>query len=136
MSLTPKQERFCQCIVSGMSGKDSYLTAYNGNSERAAMIESTKLLAREDINERLKELRKPIEALAQSQAITEREEVKALLLSFIRDESLSPETRMKASDQLNKMNAEYINVNRNIDTTDSSIDALDVETLKKLAGDV
>ena len=43
---------------------------------------------------------------------------------------------MKASDQLNKMNAEYINVNRNIDTTDSSIDALDVETLKKLAGDV
>lgn len=134
MSLTPKQEKFCQCIVSGMSGKDSYLTAYDCNSDNAAMIESTKLLKRDDINERLKELRKPIETLVATQAITEREKkrelIKQRILACIDKED---DTNARGwMDILNKMDSEYININRNITEENNNITDLDTDNLIKL----
>lgn len=134
MALTPKQEKFCQCIVSGMSGKDSYLSAYNCDSDNAAMVESTKLLKRDDITERLKELRKPIENLVATQAITEREKKKAIIWQRIEhcmamDDDSSVARYM---DILNKMDAEYININRNINDNDNNIQELDTEKLLRL----
>lgn len=135
VKLTPKQEKFCQCIVSGKSGKDSYITSYNCQSESAAMVESTKLLKREDINARLTELRKPIENLVQSQAITEREKIKNILWDRLQKaiEREDDATIVKYTDQINRMNAEYINVNRNIDDKPAEIDQLDADTLRRLA---
>lgn len=133
--LTPKQEKFCQCIVSGMDGVTAYKSAYNTKaSNKVCNNESRVLLMREDVTERIEELRRPLINHARNTAISEREEVKQLLKEFMRDESLPPETRMKASDQLNKMNAEYININRNIEEKTAEIDHLDAETLKRLAG--
>lgn len=133
--LTPKQEKFCQCIVSGMDGVTAYKSAYDTKaSNKVCNNESRVLLKRDDITERITELRRPLINHAQNTAISEREEVKQLLKEFMRDESLPPETRMKASDQLNKMNAEYININRNIEDKSAEIDHLDAETLKRLAG--
>lgn len=133
--LTPKQEKFCQCIVRGMDGVTAYENAYDTKaSPQVKRNESMKLMKRDDITERIKELRKPLLNHIQNTAISEREEVKQLLKEFMRDESLPPETRMKASDQLNKMNAEYININRNIEDKSAEIDHLDAETLKRLAG--
>jgi hypothetical protein len=134
MTLTPKQEKFCQGIVSGLSGKDAYMTAYNCKSDRAAMVESTKLLARDDVTERLKELRKPIETLCQSKAISEREKIKGILWERLqkaidRDDD---QTIVKYTDQINRMNAEYININRNIDDNAQKFDDLDVDTLKSI----
>ena len=135
VKLTPKQEKFCQCIVSGMSGKDSYIESYNCQSESAAMVESTKLLKREDINARLTELRKPIENLVQSQAISERERVKKILWDRLQKaiERGDDATIVKYTDQINRMNAEYVNVNRNIDDKPAEIDQLDADTLRRLA---
>ena len=135
VKLTPKQEKFCQCIVSGMSGKDSYIESYNCQSESAAMVESTKLLKREDINARLTELRKPIENLVQSQAISERERVKKILWDRLQKaiDREDDATIVKYTDQINRMNAEYVNVNRNIDEKTAEIDQLDADTLRRLA---
>jgi phage terminase small subunit len=134
MSLTPKQEKFCQCIVSGMSGKDSYLTAYNCDSDNAAMVESTKLLKRDDINERLKELRKPIENLVATQAITEREKKKAIIWERIQAciENNDDTSVARYMDILNKMDSEYININRNITDNNENISDLDTDKLLRL----
>ena len=45
--LTPKQEKFCQCIVSGMCGKDAYIAAYDHHGgDRTAYNEANILLKR------------------------------------------------------------------------------------------
>ena len=134
MSLTPKQEKFCQCIVSGMSGKDSYLTAYNCDSDNAAMVESTKLLKRDDITERLKELRKPIENLAITQALSEREKKKAIIWERINAciQNNDDAAVARYMDILNKMDSEYININRNITEDNTNISELDTDNLIKL----
>ena len=132
--LTPKQEKFCQCIVSGMSGKDSYLTAYDCNSDNAAMVESTKLLNRIDIANRLKELRQPIETLAQTQAITETERIKALLWERIEicrqkdDEAAIA----RYTDQLNKLNNAYRDTTTQTEDA-NKLDTLDTSALQRIA---
>lgn len=135
MSLTPKQEKFCQCIVSGMSAKDSYREAYNTKgSDRTVYNEAGKLLAREDVGKRLEELRKPLENHARSIALTEREKKKKLIWERI-EACISSEDDTSVArymDILNKMDAEYININRNIEDKPASITNLDTSTLERL----
>lgn len=132
MALTEKQKSFCRNIVSGMSNKDSYLSAYNSNSDTSAMIESTRLLQKDEIQDYIKTLTKPIEIKVQTTAISEREKKRAILWSFINDLEKDPNTRLKAMDLLNKMDSEYININRNIEEK-TDLNNLDIDTLKKLS---
>lgn len=136
MSLTPKQEKFCQCIVSGMTAKDSYVAAYDtkGN-EKTVYREATKLLAREDIQDRMEDLRKPLVNHAQSKALSEREKKRALIWERINACMLSEDDAAIARymDILNKMDAEYININRNIEDRQEDIKNLDTGTLIQLA---
>ena len=132
--LTPKQEKFCQCIVSGMSAKDSYIEAYDTNaSDKVIYNESSKILAREDVTKRLEELRKPLVNHAQSKAISEREKKRSWLWDVINDINTSQSDKLRAMDILNKMDAEYININRNIEDKAGDIKALDTSTLERLA---
>lgn len=136
MSLTPKQEKFCQCIVSGMSGTDSYKAAYDTNAtEKVIYNESSKLLKRDDITERITELRKPLENHAQNTFINEREKKKAIIWERIQAciDSGDDTSVARYMDILNKMDAEYININRNIEDKPADIYKLDTETLKKIA---
>ena len=131
--LTDKQNKFCVGIAQGLTGKDAYKSAYNTNaSDNTIYKEVTKLLDREDIQQRVTELRKPLEIKALSETISDRERIKSMLWEFVEDPSLSPETRMKASDQINKMNAEYININKNIDGQANNLVELDTDMLRKL----
>ena len=131
--MTPKQERFCQCIVSGMSGKDAYVTAYNNNSNNnTAYREAMKLLDREDVQSRIKELRKPLELQAKTQALSERDKIKDKLWEIINGIDTNDSDRLRAMDILNKMNAEYINIQR-IEKEDSNITELDTGQLIELA---
>lgn len=136
VKLTPKQEKFCQCIVSGMSAKDSYIEAYDTNaSDKVIYNESSKILAREDVTKRLEELRKPLVNHAQSKAISERERVKAILWDRL-DKAIEREddqTIVRITDQINRMNSEYININRNIEDKAGDIKGLDTTTLERLA---
>lgn len=131
--MTPKQEKFCQCIVSGMSGKDAYITAYKNNSNNnTAYREAMKLLDREDVQSRIKELRKPLELHAKTQALTERDKIKDKLWEIINGNDTNDSDRLRAMDILNKMNAEYINIQR-IEKEDTSISELDTGKLIELA---
>lgn len=129
--LTAKQEKFCQCIVSGMSGKDAYITSYNSSgSDQNAYNESSKLLAREDIQERLKVLRKPLEEHVRTTIITEREKKRAWLWNMIETAS-NDSDRIRAMDILNKMDSEYINIQR-IEKDETPISDLDTGKLVEL----
>ena len=133
MSLTIKQQLFCQNIVAGMSGKDSYINAYNtkGNPN-TAYTEATKLLARNDIQEYIKTLRKPLEIKASTEALTDRAKKRKFLWDVIENNDMDMNNRLRAVDLLNKMDSEYININKNIDESNSTITALDTDTLKQL----
>ena len=130
--LTPKQEKFCQCIVSGMSGKDSYIAAYENNSnDNTAYKEAMKLLDREDVQARIKDLRKPLELQAKTTALSERDRKRAVLWEIINTGDNNDKCR--AMDILNKMDSEYLNIN--VNKTDSGVDLknIDLNALKALS---
>lgn len=133
--LTPKQERFCQEIVSGKDGIESYMSAYDCQSKASASVESSKLLRRDDITERITELRKPLINLAQNEAINEFEKLKRLAWKQI-DECQAKEDNAaipRYMDIIAKLNGYYININRNIEDSASNIKELDNDALIKLA---
>lgn len=135
MDLTPKQNKFCEYIVSGLSGKDSYLKAYDCKSERAASIESTKLLKRNDITAKITELRQPIYNLAQNTAINERQQQIDFIKSRIQEciKKDDEQSLIRWNDQLNKILSLY----RETETEqkeDTTVNNLDTATLIKLSG--
>ena len=136
LRLTPKQEKFCQCIVSGMSGKESYMTAYNTKaSEQVIFNESTKLLKRDDITSRIKELRKPLENHYQNIAINERQKQ----IDFIKERieickaKDDEQSIIRYTDMLNKINALYKDTEPE-QKNESTVNNLDFDTLVKLSG--
>lgn len=62
MALTPKQEKFCQSIVSGMNQSDAYRAAYSCDGMLDVTINNNayKLTQDNDIATRIEELRLPI----------------------------------------------------------------------------
>lgn len=133
--LTPKQEKFCQCVVSGMTAKDAYIASYDTKaSEQVLYNESSKLMLREDIQKRIEDMSKPLIKAAQQTALTEREKKKAIIWEEITHarEQQDHAAIARYMDILNKMDAEYININKNIDENKENISQLDTDSLKKL----
>lgn len=129
--LTEKMKAFCrEYVANGGIGTQAYLTAYNSNSESAASIESSKLLQREDIQEYINTLNKPIVEAVQRQVISERDRKRAVLWEIIA--SGDNNDKCRALDILNKMDMEYVNINRNIEEK-TDLNNLDIDTLKKLS---
>lgn len=135
IKLTPKQDKFCRNIVSGMSGKDAYQNAYNSESDQGAMVESCKLLKQDNIQERIAELRRPIEALIQADVKSEYDRIKTLAWERINLAIERNDDTMvtKYMDIINKMIGSYVNINHNInDNKPELIANLDTDKLKKL----
>ena len=132
--LTPKQEKFCQCIASGKDGKSSYIEAYNCSSDNSAMIESTKLLKREDITAKIKELRQPIENLAQNTAINERkQQIDYIKKRIAICEKMNDENSIiRYIDQLNKIYGVY-KAENDTQKEENKLEVLDIEALQKIA---
>lgn len=129
--LTPKQEKFCRCIVSGMTAKDAYITAYDTKaSDQVLYNESSKLMLRDDIQARIKEIRKPLEDAVNTQILSEREKKRAWLWNMIETAS-NDSDRIRAMDILNKMDSEYINIQR-IEKDETPISDLDTGKLVEL----
>lgn len=126
--LTPKQEKFCRCIVSGMTAKDAYTTAYDTKaSDQVLYNESSKLMLRDDIQARIKEIRKPLEDAVNTQILSEREKKRAWLWNMI-ENATNDSDRIRAMDILNKMDSEYINIQR-IEKDETPISDLDTQKL-------
>lgn len=130
--LTEKMKLFCRTYYSnGGNGTEAYLAAYNTNNSITASREANKLLKRSDVLEYLHTLNIPQE----NKAISEREKKRRILWGFIENDTVSDNDRLKALDLLNKMDSEYVNINRNIEQT-TDISQLDADTLKKLSNGV
>lgn len=136
LKLTPKQEKFCQCIVSGMSGKDSYITAYDTKaSEQVIFNESSKLLKRDDITQRIKELRVPLENHYQNIAINERQQQ----IDFIKErielckQKDDEQSIIRYTDMLNKIYACYKDTETE-EKPENTVSNLDTTILQKLSG--
>lgn len=133
--LTAKQEKFCQNIVKGMTGKAAYFDAYDGKSEKVAEIESMKLMKRDDITARIKVLNKPIENAVQNQAISARKEQIDFIKSRISHCKAAGDENslIRYTDMLNKIHGLYGNTEP-LTTSENSVEKLDTDLLKKLSG--
>ena len=127
--LTEKQKNFCREYVRNTgNGTQAYLHAYNSKSESAASIESSKLLRRDDITQYISTLNKPMENRIQN----EREKKRKWLWDMIDNPNVSESDRLRAMDILNKMDSDYVNINKNINEDKTEINNLDTNTLLRL----
>ena len=81
MSLTSKQEAFCQSISSGLSNSDAYKSAYSTGNQKPETISNNayKLANNNDVVTRLAELRKELA----DKALWSREDSLKTLISVI-----------------------------------------------------
>lgn len=124
--LTPKQERFIQNIVSGMSQRQAYKEAYNveNMSDEAIDVEACRLFNDAKISLRYKELMGKLEDKAIMTAKERMEwltevimdiqkegvKVKTSDSDFVVGEATADlNTKMRAIDILNRMSGEYVN---------------------------
>ena len=135
MTLTPKQEKFCQNIASGKDNITSYMSAYDCNSRNAANTESTKLLKRDDITERIQEIRKPVLNLLQNKIISERQKQIDAIQERIEicKQKEDEQSLIRYYDMLNKIYALYKETETE-QKPESNVNNLDISTLKRLSG--
>jgi phage terminase small subunit len=104
--LTPKQEKFIQNIIKGMSQREAYKDAYNAENMKDESIDcnACKLFNDAKIKQRYEDLIKELETEAVMTALEKRKLLKELAL----DKENSVNDRLKALDIDNKMAGEYI----------------------------
>ena len=132
--LTVKQMNFCQEYIKCGNATEAYMTAYDSTSRKSAQIESSRMLDRDDIQEYLVKLRKPIEKAVKRKIINEREYKKKLIQERI-DQCVERGDDAAIARYLeiwNKMDGEYVNINKDITDHDSEIKQLDTATLLQL----
>lgn len=132
--LTEKQKNFCKNVVSGMTYKDSYISAYDTScSDQVAYNESSKLMLRDDIQKEIKRISEPLEKAYQSTVLTEREKKRDILWTEIQNarEQQDHAAVARYMDILNKMDQEYINVNKSIEEQ-TIITEINTEALQRL----
>lgn len=102
-NLTPKQERFAQCVADGMSQADAYRTAYDcAPSTKAETIQkrASELMADGAVSGRVIELRE----MLTEKALWSREDSVNVLKSIANDEmNAKPAERVSAVKELNAM---------------------------------
>lgn len=125
--LTKKMKDFCYAYAKGGNATEAYLEAYDTTNRSIAGVEGHKLLQRDDVTEFLRELDKPIV----NKITNEREKKRNILWKGIErciakgDESGAA----RYMDILNKMDAEYVNINRNIDDPIEKLSTLSTEQI-------
>lgn len=104
--LTAKQELFAQKIAEGMSQADAYRSAYSckNMSDNAIYREASLLVENPKVAQRLKEIRD----INARPSIMNAQKRKEWLTEVINDPDIDINARLKASDQLNKMEGEYL----------------------------
>lgn len=117
-----------------MSGKDSYYAAYNAKcKEQVAYNEASKLLLKPEIQERIRDINKPLEEAYQSTSLSNRQNQ----IDFIKSRIELCKTKedeqsiIRYTDMLNKLYGLY-NEELKLDKKDSEVVKLDTNTLHKL----
>lgn len=109
MALTPKQEKFCQGIVSGMNQSDAYRFAYNTEDMLPATVNNNayQLINDSDISTRIEQLKLPI---AERVGRTLEQHIERLLYLGNMAEGLEKvEASIKAEETVGKVLGYYVN---------------------------
>lgn len=103
--LTDKQEAFCKKIAEGMNQSDAYRAVYNTSrmKEKTVWENASELAGNPKVTARVKELRD----MAAKPSIMTAQQRKEWLTKLINDPEVDNATKLKASDQLNRMEGEY-----------------------------
>lgn len=138
MALTPKQEKFCRCIASGMSAKDAYIEAYDTNAKLTTVYaESGKLMLREDIQNKIKALQKPLEQAIQIESVNARKQQIDFILERIAicRSKEDEQSIIRYTDMLNKIYGVY-KEDTNMEENKNNLSNVDTDTLAKLVNAV
>lgn len=128
--ISPKMKDFCHAYLECGNVAKAYLSAYDTTNETVASVEGSKLLRRDDIREYIAKLNAP----TVNRIISEREKKRNILWKGI-ERCIAKEDESGAArymDILNKMDSEYVNINRNIDDPGEKLSTLTTEQLKEL----
>ena len=131
--ISQKMKNFCYAYMRTGSAMEAYLEAYDTTNEAVARDEGSKLLRRDDITEFLNKINQPTINKIQN----EREKKRKILWKGI-ERCIEKEDESGAArymDILNKMDAEYVNINRNIDDSSEKLSNLNTDQLKQLIGE-
>lgn len=104
--LTPKQEKFVQSLIQGMSQADAYRSAYAAKnmSDKTIHEAASRLVADSKVSARLAELRKQ----TAKETIMSAQKRLEWLTGLIEDKDVSIGDKLRAADIMNKMQGEYI----------------------------
>jgi phage terminase small subunit len=105
--LTAKQEKFAQCIaLEEMNYSEAYRTAYNTSrmTDKSVTEKASELAKNVKVTSRIAELR---EQLASPKIMTARDRLE-WLTEVVKDKEQNMRDRLSASDQMNKMQGEYV----------------------------
>jgi phage terminase small subunit len=104
--LSAKQEKFVQCIIEGMSQSDAYRSAYSTKNmtDKSVWESASRVMNDIKVAARIKELR---DKIAQKSIMTAQERLE-WLTSLIKSAEETTADKLKASDQMNKMQGEYV----------------------------
>lgn len=109
MALTPKQEKFCQSVASGMNNSDAYRSAYNceGMGDPTINNNAYVLMQDNDIAMRIEQLRLPI---AERVGRTLEQHIARMLELASRGDKLDKiEAAIKAEELVGKALGYYVN---------------------------
>ncbi len=111
--LRPKQEKFIQNIIKGMSQRQAYKQAYNAKySEKSIDEKASTLFNSEKVQERYRELLKK----ADDESVMSAKFKRQALMKIFKDKKNNMNDRLKALDIDNKMAGEYVtNINGIVD---------------------
>lgn len=104
--LTAKQEKFAQRIIEGMSQADAYRSAYSTKrmADKTIWENASRLMNDSKVKARVQELR---DQLAKPSIMTAQERLE-WLTGIIKSDEETTADKLKASDQMNKMQGEYL----------------------------
>jgi phage terminase small subunit len=130
--LSQKMKNFCHAYAQHGNASQAYFEAYDCHNEYTAYKEGHLLLKRDDITEYLEKINRP----TVNKITNEREKKRKLLWKAIeRCDAKEDESGLaRYMDILNKMDAEYVNINRNIDDSSEKLSGLEMEQLIEILG--
>lgn len=118
--LTPKQEKYVQNLIKGMSQREAYKNSYDAKKMKDATIDkkASELLKQEKIRGRYEELQEKAESKAIMTAIERKEWLTKVITGDIKEKTYYDNEehereaylsdKMKAMEILNKMSGEYV----------------------------
>ncbi len=104
--LSGKRELFVRKIVEGLSQAEAYRVAYSTGkmSDKTVWEKASRLMADDKVRARVKELQ---DQLSDESIMTAKERLE-WLTEVIRNDRVDLKTKLKASDQMNRMQGAYV----------------------------